>query len=305
MKRRAGIDAVDSLSASSIKHLVSHIAAFFNWLLKQDGYRRLPKDFAGYLKLPKAVLAQSAPVKRKECPSLEQAEELLREMPTKSLVDRRARALFALAFLGALRADTLVSLRIKHIDQERRLILQDGKVVRAKAGKSLNVYWFQIPSVFEEAVLDWIDRLHGLGFTREDALFPDAKYLKHRFRHIGSHRKPVPVMSTTHVVTEAFSIACRHFDAKYTPHAAKHTIGAERDLRPLTREERKAWSLNMGHESEQVTEFHYGRMSEDHRLEVLENIGGDSSEDLLESVRLELYSQISNVIESYQAKFKK
>jgi hypothetical protein len=46
-------------------------------------------------------------------------------------------------------------------------------------------------------------------------------------------------------------------------------------------------------------------MSEDHRLEVLENIGGDSSEDLLESVRLELYSQISNVIESYQAKFKK
>ena len=58
----------------------------------------LPGDFAGYLKLPKAIVAQAAQVKQKEFPSLSEAEELLNTMPSKSLVDLRARAIFALAF---------------------------------------------------------------------------------------------------------------------------------------------------------------------------------------------------------------
>lgn len=38
----------------------AHLVAFFDWLLKQDGYRRLPGDFAGYLKLPKSVVARAS-----------------------------------------------------------------------------------------------------------------------------------------------------------------------------------------------------------------------------------------------------
>ncbi|NRB17763.1 MAG: site-specific integrase [Rhodobacteraceae bacterium] len=283
------------MAASTIKHTVSHLTAFFDWLLKQDGYRRLPGDFAGYLKLPRSVVAQSAQVKQRKFPSLSEAEELLSAMPSKSLVDLRARALFALAFLGALRADTLVSLRIKHFDRERRLILQDASVVRAKAGKSLNVFWFQIPAAFETAAVDWVDRLKWLGFTRDDALFPDMKYLKHRIGLSERNAAPVPVMSTTHAVTDAFAVACRNSDTKYTPHAAKHTIGAERDIRALTHEERKAWSLNMGHESEQTTERHYGTMPDDRRFEVLENIGIKKTIDLRnlsESEKIKIFDGI-------------
>jgi integrase len=273
LKRRATTQEPDRMSASTIRHIVSHLVAFFNWLLKQDGYRRLPRDFAGYLKLPKAIVAQSAQVKQKEFPSLAEAEELLNAMPSKSLVDMRARAIFALAFLGALRADTLVSLLVKHFDVERRLIIQDAAVVRAKAGKSLNIFWFPISAAFETVVIEWLDRLKCLGFSADDALFPDTTYLKHRVFGQGRKAAPVPVMSTTYAVTDAFSVACRNSGTKYTPHAAKHTIGAERDIRPLTHEERKAWSLNMGHESEQTTERHYGTMPDNRRIEVLENIG--------------------------------
>jgi integrase len=281
LKRRAEPDAADTLSSSSIKHVVSYLSAFFDWLLKQDGFKGLPKDLQGYLKLPKAVLASAAPVQKKDYPSLDEAKLLLSNMLSWSLVDQRARVIFALAFLGALRADTLTSLRIKHIDTDCRLILQDGGRVRAKAGKSIHILWFPIPKCFETAVTEWLHALKGLGFTGEDALFPASDWLKHRPVTQGATPKPVPVMTTTHAVTEAFAIACRDQAVKFTPHSAKHSIAAERDVRPLTHLERKAWSENMGHENEQTTERHYGKLPDDKRFEVLEHIGANARIDPL------------------------
>ena len=276
LKRRANLTSDDRMSASSIKHTISYLGSFFDWLIGQEGFRRLPRDFRGYLAVPKAVIAKSAQTKQKDFPSIEEAEQLLLDMPSNSLVEMRSRAIFALAFLGALRADTLASLLLRHIQIERRLIIQDGQASRAKAGKSITIYWFPIPKTFEATVVEWVQRLRMLGFGDEDALFPDTKWLKHKI----NPAKQIPVMSTKHAVTDAFKVACNNLTAPYTPHAAKHTIGAERDARPLTHQERKAWSLNMGHETEQVTERHYGTMPEDQRFEVLENIGGDRTSDI-------------------------
>lgn len=293
IKGRSDRSKPDSMSASTIKHHISHIRDFFDWLMKQDGYRRLPADFDGYLKLPKAVLAKSAQVKQKEFPYIEEAEALLHAMPIKTLSEKRARAIFAVAFLGALRADTLISLRLKHVDRERRLINQDASEVRAKAGKSMLIRWFPIPLAFEQAVLEWIDLLGRLGFEGDDALFPDTMHLKHRFR------KGIPVMTTTHAVTDAFARACKTSATKYTPHAARHTIAAERDRRPLSAEERKAWSENMGHDNEQTTEIHYATMSQERRLEVMEDLGNKKTLDvrtLSESEKAKLFDQFVKVI---------
>jgi integrase len=228
--------------------------------------------------VPKAVIAKSAQTKQKDFPSIEEAEHLLLDMPSCTLVEMRSRAIFALAFLGALRADTLASLRLRHVQIEQRLIIQDGAASRTKAGKSINIYWFPIAKTFEEIVVEWIERLRMLGFQDDDALFPDTKWLKHKVELA----KQIPIMSTTYAVTDAFKVASRGLTVPYTPHAAKHTIGAERDARPLTHQERKAWSLNMGHETEQITERHYATMPEDQRFEVLENIGTDRASDIPE-----------------------
>ncbi len=163
LKRRASAGVSDCLSSSSIRHIVSHLSAFFTWLLKQDGYKTLPQDLQGYLNLPQAVLASATPVGRKDYPTLSEAEQLLGTMPSRSLVDQRARAIFALAFLGALRADTLISLRLKHVDISRRLILQDGGTVRAKAGKSIHILWFPIPKCFETEVIGMASCAKGFG----------------------------------------------------------------------------------------------------------------------------------------------
>ena len=51
--------------------------------------------------------------------------------------------------------------------------------VGAKAGKSAVIFWFPIPKCFGDAVIEWIDALLGLGFTGDDALFPESSSLKH------------------------------------------------------------------------------------------------------------------------------
>ena len=144
---------------------------------------------------------------------------------------------------------------------------------------------------------EWIRALTGLGFTGDDALFPDNRWLKYRPRAQGENRKPVPVMSTKHAVTEAFAIACRESNVKFTPHSAKHSIGAERDVRPLTQLERKAWSENMGHENEQITERHYGKLSDERRFEVLERIGASVRGDTLKISDEEKIALVDSILE--------
>lgn len=264
-------------SKSTVAHTASHLTKFFEWLLKQEGYKRLPRDLPDYFQLPRAVYAKSLAQPAKQYPTLEEAEELLSKMAKRSLMEKRARAMFALAFLGALRADTLVSLRIHHIDMDRRLIIQDATVVRAKNGKSLNVRWFPIQKSFAETVVDWVMTLKNSGFRDQDALFPSSAWLTGKKNPKKPDRETIVPMSTTHAVKEAFAIASLNSSIKYTPHSAKHAIGAERDKRPLTHEQRKAWSQNMGHETEQITQSYYGKLTDDRRAELFEEIAEKES----------------------------
>lgn len=273
LKRRVRKDADAPLSTSTVRHRASHLKSFFEWLLKQEEGARLPKDLPEYFELPKAAFARALPKTIKAFPNIDEAAEMLQAMPSKSLVDQRARAIFAIAFLGALRADTVISLQIKHVDVAERRIIQDGTAVRSKNGKSEYIFWFPIPTRFEEEVIGWIETLKGRGFREDDALFPSSDWLLEPRKWMNRGDQPVPVMATKHAVSEAFAVASECSSAKYSPHSAKHTIGALRDEKRMTHEQRRAWSENMGHESERITETHYAKFSDEQRAEVLENIG--------------------------------
>lgn len=266
-------------SRSSVSHIASHIRKFLEWLLKQDFASDLPKDLPDYIELPKAVYAQSLPRPQKEYPRIEEAEAMLQRMPSRTLPRKRDRAMFAIAFLGALRADTLVSLRLKHLSVSKRLIIQDGSVSRTKNGKSLEIWWFPISEVFSAEVTKWETLMRDLGFHDDDPLFPDLKYLVNGYRRRYPNAPPIKPMKTKTAVNKTFTIASIGAKAHYTPHSAKHTIAAERDRRHLTALERKAWSENMGHDTEQITDRHYGQLSRDERRRALESIG-DGSEQL-------------------------
>ena len=259
-------------SKSTVQHTASHIAEFLAWLITQEGFQRLPRDLPSYIQLPRHIYAKALSQNPKEYPSLDEAQALLQRMPRRTIMQRRDRAIFAIAFLGALRADTLISLRLRHVDLEHKRITQNGAVSRTKNGKSIAIVWFPLPADFGDALAQWITESRSLGFDLDDALFPENRSLLDLPDRNSGTRLPIPVMRSTHAVRQAFKNACAGHHTAYSPHSAKHTIAAERDNRQLTREERKAWSENMGHESERITEAHYGKLSDERRFEVLENI---------------------------------
>ncbi|MBU2868671.1 tyrosine-type recombinase/integrase [Pacificibacter marinus] len=282
-------------SKSTVAHTASHLTAFLDWLLKQDGYKRLPRDLPDYLKLPKSVYSASLDKKKRAYPTLDEAETLLRGMPVRSLKDQRSKAIFAMAFLGGLRADTLASLRICHFDPVKKLIIQDASIVRTKNGKSLNINWFPIPKIFGDVVTEWVSCLEALGFAGLDALFPSEAILTSREHLDRNQRDPIIPTGTKHVVTEAFKAACRNIDVKYTPHSARHTLAAERDARPLTHEQRKGWSEAMGHEKEQTTDVHYGRLTDERRTELFRQISEGKSAtitDLSDEAKIQIIDMV-------------
>ncbi len=223
-------------SRSTVAHMSSHIRDFLSWLLKLDRFEALPKDLADYMQLPRAALQKGIGRQQRQYPDLDEAEMLLRRMPKQTATDRRARAMFALTFLAALRADTVTSLRIKHVDVDAGRVLQDASVTRTKNGKSLEIGWFPVPPSFSDETADWLAWLSKKGFGGEDALLPEAAIL-----HAGKSKQgPVDPMSSKHAVDVAFRTACVGHVQRYSPHAARHTIKAEMDKRPLTMEQRKA-----------------------------------------------------------------
>jgi hypothetical protein len=86
---------------------------------------------------------------------------------------RRDQALIAMAVLTGARDSALASLRLKHIDLSRRLVMQDPREVRTKRSKRIDTFFFPIGDDFEIFVTEWIrylreERLYG----HDDPVFP-------------------------------------------------------------------------------------------------------------------------------------
>ncbi|MFW2590208.1 tyrosine-type recombinase/integrase [Sagittula sp. SSi028] len=260
------------LSRSTLTHRASYVAAFFEWLSKQPGHRHLAK-LDGWFDLPKGFRAKADEKPAKQYPMLEEAERALATMRRSTLKDRRDRAIFAAAFVTGLREDALITLRRKYIDPMARTARQVGAVMRAKNGKSYVAHWFPRTDAFQEVLCEWVREVDALGLRGDDALFPPHGELV----RIGRGGAAIPPMKTASAVDTVFKEAWKHSAETYTPHSARHTLARLGDSLCLTPEKRKAWSQNLGHETETITEQHYGKMSPAEQAEVFEGFDNETS----------------------------
>ncbi|WP_171230810.1 tyrosine-type recombinase/integrase [Ruegeria sp. HKCCA4008] len=256
------------LGNSTIRHHASQVRQFFKWLRLQDGYKRLSQNIPLYLELPKAVHAKTLPRDDRDYLTIEQAEKMLEKMPDRTIAERRDRAMVACAYTSGLRAAALTTLRLKHIDLYKRELVQNALEMRAKNGKSFRSVFFPRTEAFQEVLVNWLSELVVLGFTQDDAVFPELAHLKQR----GSEISPVPPMKSSSAVSCAFNLATSQIGRKCTPHSVRDTLKALGDELCTSPKDRKAWSLNLGHTNEKITEIYYGKMSDHQRRSIIEGL---------------------------------
>ena len=168
----------EPMSKATLRHTLAALKAFLNGFQDSRGFGSAsPIRMRSYfnLSLKDATLARAT--REERIPTLEQIHRVLDSMPQQTAVNRRNRAMIALAALTAARADALASMRLRHIDIEAGCISQDARQVRTKNSKSFPTFFVQIGGNARSIVEDWVtylrcNRLWG----PDDPLFPATRW---------------------------------------------------------------------------------------------------------------------------------
>lgn len=263
------------ISYSTAHHTLQVIKDFMFWLHGQTGYRRKirPNDIA-YLSLSmNEVRAAKAP-RLREYPSFEQIRATLKTMPTATEVQKRDRAVVALLALTGIRDRALVSLKLKHIMPEQRLLFQDAREVKTKFAKTIETWFFPVGEDIEAVVVEWVRFLREEKlFSPDDPLFPKTALKQdknHDFKPMGISREhwanATPVRQ---LVKAAFIGAGLPY---FHPHSFRNTLTQLAYQLQLLPEQLKAWSENLGHESVMTTLGSYGHLARERKQEIMDGL---------------------------------
>lgn len=281
--------AGQDLAKATIHSTVNALQRFFGWLALQPGYKsRIRRTDIDYLALSdRDVRTAKAPADR-PFPTLDQVQRAITLMPTKTPVERRNRALIALLALTGIRDGALITLKLKHIDIERRKVLQNPNEVATKRGKRIDTYFPPIDDTIEGIVCDWVRWLESeLLFGPDDPLFSaplmeqDADNCFIAINLSREHwRNAQPVRN---VVKDAFAAAGLPY---FPPHRFRHMLTEQAYRFCKTPEQMKAWSQNFGHEDLMTTLSSYGKIDVIRQGELIRNMGmPPAEEDMLDAIR--------------------
>jgi site-specific recombinase XerD len=165
------------LAKATLHATINALKAFFKWLSCQPGYKsRIRVTDIEYLNLSdKEVRAARAPG-LKRIPTQEQVEEVVFSMPTGSVIERRDRAVVAFTIITGMRDNAIASIRLKHIDLDRELVVQDPREVRTKFSKNIVTYFFPVGEDLKQVVFAWVRELReDLLYGNDDPVFPRTK----------------------------------------------------------------------------------------------------------------------------------
>lgn len=253
------------LSLSTILRHMEVCRTFFLWLQSQPGYKRALKvDDAQYFSLTEKEKRRANSNPPRKFPSLSDVLLAVRNMPSGTAIEKRGRAMVALVAITGIRISALISLRLKHVDIEERLVSQDPREVNTKASKLIQTYFVPVSDELETIVVEWVNYLRDeCGFTDNDPLFPKASLKQgdlFEFEVDGLTRE---FWVTTTKAREIFANSFLNAGLDvYSPHTFRNMLVSEMYKRGLSIVEFKAFSQNLGHSSAQTTLTSYGSLSQ-------------------------------------------
>lgn len=260
------------LSAATITTTLKHLRNFFLWLSREPGFRAaLNANDANYFTPSDQDLRVATARRDKRVATLEKIAQVLVAMPATRDIEKRDRALVAFTILSGARDSAIASLRLKHIDLKAQTVFQDGREVNTKRRKTFTSIFFPVGPEPLAIVRDYIAMLTGeLGFRPEDPLFSATLIGRGEdrgFTPVGLSREP---WRTAAPIRQIFRTAFAAAGLPYAkPHSFRDTLAQLGEQLCRTPEEWKAWSQNLGHESEATTFVGYGHVPARRQSEIM------------------------------------
>lgn len=270
------------LARATVHSTLSVLRAYFIWLAGQPGYKsKIAYSDADYFNLSEKEVRIAKAVREKSVPTLEQVHRVLDAMPAESDIERRNRALIALALLTGARGAALASLKLKHIDLAQGCIYQDAREVKTKNSKTFTTWFCPVGGDALQIVTDWCDHLRKeLLWSEDDPLFPKTQIglgEQGGFAAMGLAREH---WSGTGAIRTIYKQAFAAADLPYyNPHCFRNVLTTLGERICRTVEEMKAWSQNVGHNSVMTTLMNYGTVPAAKQAELIRGLGEEKADN--------------------------
>jgi integrase len=264
-----------NLAKATILSTLTALKRFFGWLAGQPGYRsKVNLNDVEFLSLSeKEIRAAKAPAER-AYPTLEQVISVVSQMPQETAIERRNRALLAFTAVTGIRDGAIISLKLRHVDAARRLVVQHPRDVATKGSKRIDTFFFPIDEQLSAIVLKWMDYLRDeLLCSGNDPLFPKTARSHDEFDCFVAESLSREPWANAGPVRDIFKVAFAAAQLPpYTPHSFRNMLVQQAYKQCKTPELLKVWSQNLGHEGVLTTLTSYGKIDLHRQGELL--VGG-------------------------------
>jgi len=263
------------LSLSTTRGILKAVKGFFLWLADQQGYRAaISYSDCDYFNLGRKEDAQAQRSKPKEHPSVAQVIDVLDQMPRDTDIQKRNRAMIALAALTGIRISALISLRLKHVNVAQGYVFQDAREVDTKFAKTMHTAFFPIGDGIRDIVLDWIDFLKTERLAGPtEPLFPKSRTEAvpgRGFQTVGLDRQAWSSDGPAReIIKKAFADVGLH---AFGPHSFRHMLAHHAVELNLPAQQMLAWSRNLGHDNLATTLSCYAKTDAQRTADILREI---------------------------------
>ena len=258
---------------------IRRVKKFFKWLSEQPGYKnKIKKDEIDWLRLSKVDARVARQGTTRQMPTFDEVKKIIQKIDGKTEIDMRDRALISFALITGARISAIVSLKMKSFDKKTNLIDQNPKDgVRTKNSKRIFTTFFPIDwDEAEQNFKDWYGHLELKGFQPNDPIFPSTlnSFTQKRSNYdksmVGKN-----AWSSAGAARKIFEKRCIKAGVIYFhPHSFRHVIVNILTNKRLTEKDKKAISLNLGHENVGTTfgSSGYGNMTTEEAIDVVKNL---------------------------------
>ena len=281
LKNKKKANSQEHISISYSYDNLRHLKVFFDWLSQQPSYKsKINRTAIEYLNLSKKEVREATQARSVKFPTLDEIKTTIENIKGKTEIEMRDRALFSLAFLTGARISAIRTLPMNSFDKKDLIIYQDPALgVQTKFSKK--IVSFLITFGYQEALnyfIEWFDYLEKQKkFKPDDPIFPATKIEngEENISYYNTGEVENKFLQNSNSLRKIFEKRFKQAENRYYhPHTFRHFWVREISKLPLTEEEKKAISQNLGHENVGTTfgSYGYGKIDENRQIEVIRNI---------------------------------